>query len=68
MTVLFVAVSIYNEAIFKKGFVMYQLQPARKERNPIWLVAAILTGIAALPVAYALLLIIGAFLKGFLGL
>lgn len=46
---------------------MYQLRPARKERNSIWLVVAILTGIAALPVLFGLLLIIGAFLKGFLG-
>lgn len=46
---------------------MYELRPARKERNPIWLVVAILVGISALPIAYAGLLIIGAFLKGFFG-
>lgn len=46
---------------------MYQLQPPRKERNPIWLVVAILTGLASLPVLFGLLLIAGAFLKGFLG-
>lgn len=46
---------------------MYQLQPPRKERNPIWLVVAILTAIASLPVLFGLLLIVSAFLKGFLG-
>jgi hypothetical protein len=47
---------------------MYDLQPAPKRRNPVLLVLLILGIIASTPFAFAALLLVGAFLKGLLGL
>jgi hypothetical protein len=46
---------------------MYELQPAKRSNPllPIYITLGILIGV---PVLYVLLLIVGAFLKGFLGL
>ena len=46
---------------------MYDLRPAPKRRNVLLPILLALVAIVSIPFVYALLLIAGAFLKGFLG-